>query len=217
MDSPANLASLFASGIAWADAPIAASADAMLPEERALVERAPEQRRREFATGRALARKLLAGMGVAATALRIAEHGAPRWPEGIVGSIAHSDTWCVAAIARATELAALGLDIEPLAGGDAGLLELIADERERAWARAAGPGRSDLRTQLLFCAKESFYKCLSAQAQSGLDHQQLEIHFDHSETKFTAKLASKAAGAPAQGRAGVVRAHVVTVTRMALV
>ncbi|MER3484814.1 MAG: hypothetical protein C4345_01350, partial [Chloroflexota bacterium] len=37
---------------------------------------------------------------------------APRWPTGIVGSITHSDTPCIVAVARHEAVCALGVDAE---------------------------------------------------------------------------------------------------------
>ena len=41
------------------------------------------------------------------------EGGAPRWPDGLAGSMTHTDGYCAAALVRATDLASLGIDAEP--------------------------------------------------------------------------------------------------------
>lgn len=190
MDCNRNLEVLFAPGVAWAQAEI-------------------PSRRLEFAIGRELARHLLAGFGMPGVDLPVGANGAPRWPQGMVGSIAHSDTWCVVAVAPMAVAAALGIDVVPLDQPlDPGLLELIAQPRERAWVLGAGPSRCDLRTRLLFCAKESSFKCLDPATQDRIDFRALGIEFAPDESSFRADLG---ATRPASGRAAVIHAHAVTV------
>jgi 4'-phosphopantetheinyl transferase EntD len=60
----------------------------LYPEEAVHVERAVEKRRRDFALGRACARRALAVLDDRPpTAILVGEERAPVWPEGIVGSI----------------------------------------------------------------------------------------------------------------------------------
>src|ERR1700730_18709662 len=60
------------------------------PAEAEDVARAVPKRIAEFAAGRACARAALAEFGVREFALRAAPDRQPLWPEGFIGSIAHT-------------------------------------------------------------------------------------------------------------------------------
>ena len=168
-----------------------------------------EQRCEEFATGRALAKRLLGDLGGPDWPLTISDHGAPLWPCGFTGSIAHSDTWCVVAVARGTAFAALGVDVEPIAPLAVEVLDLIAVPSERAWVLAVTGAERELRGKQLFCAKESFFKCLGPSAQDDCEHRDLEIAFGPSRSGFIANLTARGAQLAALGRVGAMHGHAV--------
>ena len=115
-------------------------ADAELfPEEAAVMARAVDKRRREFAAVRACARAGLARLGVGPVPILPGTRGAPQWPPGIVGSMTHCSGYRASAVARAEDMLALGLDAEPDQQLPAGVLDLVAtvDERARLGALAA--------------------------------------------------------------------------------
>ena len=85
----------------------------LLPQEAAIVERVSDKRRREFTAGRECARIALGKLGVVPVPILIGERGAPQWPPGIVGSITHCDGYRAAAVAHASDVAAIGMDAEP--------------------------------------------------------------------------------------------------------
>jgi 4'-phosphopantetheinyl transferase EntD len=131
----------------------------LYPEEAAVVARAVEKRRREFATGRALARSALERLGVPARAIPPGERGEPLWPDGVVGSITHCAGYRACAVAPASELVAIGIDAEPDEPLPPGVLESIARPEElRALGerRAREPGVH--LDRLLFSAKEAVFK-----------------------------------------------------------
>jgi enterobactin synthetase component D / holo-[acyl-carrier protein] synthase len=132
---------------------------ALLPQEAAIVERASDKRRREFTAGRECARIALGKLGVAPAPILIGERGAPRWPQGIVGSITHCDGYRAAAVAYADDVAAIGLDAEPDDPLPRGVLDVISLPAERArLAALAGEWPAVCWDRLLFSAKESVYK-----------------------------------------------------------
>lgn len=119
--------------------------------------RAVPRRRDEFMTGRKLAHRALARLGRTAPVIGIGVQRAPVWPDGVIGSIAHSETICVVQLAHASQLRALGVDIEPERRLEAELVESISspgDARCHALFRAAGgdPGLFG------FSIKEAFFK-----------------------------------------------------------
>ena len=112
----------------------------LFPEEEIAVSRAVEGRRREFATGRACARQALAQLGLPPRPIGVATTGAPRWPEGVVGSITHCHCCRAAAVGWETDFGAVGIDAEPnhrLPGGTLRAISLPIELEAKA-AAAAG-------------------------------------------------------------------------------
>jgi enterobactin synthetase component D / holo-[acyl-carrier protein] synthase len=170
-------------GVAWAEE-FGDRADAVLfPDEAAAVARAVDRRRREFATGRSLAREALAGLGMAPASVPPGERGAPRWPPGVIGSITHCTGYRAAAVARADRVRALGIDAEPDGPLPEGVLDRVSLPGERAMLRdlaalrgLAAPGpRWDL---LLFSAKESVYKAWFPMTGRWLGFEDAELTID---------------------------------------
>jgi 4'-phosphopantetheinyl transferase EntD len=161
----------------------------LYPEEAELVVRAVAKRRREFATGRALAREVLAELGAPDGPLLAGERGAPRWPAGIVGSITHCDGFRGCAAARGEALLTIGIDAEPDAPLPAGLLADVALPRERAaLARLVTDHPGPSWDRLLFSAKESVYKAWFPLARRWLGFEDAELSIDPTGGTFTARL-----------------------------
>jgi 4'-phosphopantetheinyl transferase EntD len=164
-------------GVAWAEE-FGDRADAVLfPDEAVAVAKAVERRRREFATGRSLAREALAGLGVAPASVPPGERGAPRWPRGVVGSITHCAGYRAAVVARTDRVRAIGIDAEPDGPLPDGVLDRVSLPGERAMLRdLAVPGRRwDL---LLFSAKESVYKAWFPLTGRWLGFEDAELTID---------------------------------------
>ncbi|MGX1852826.1 4'-phosphopantetheinyl transferase family protein [Streptomyces sp. NPDC055299] len=135
-------------------------ADARLfPGERAALVGAGEARRREFTTVRHCARRALGVLGLPPVPLLPGVRGAPRWPDGVVGSMTHCAGYRAAAVARRSQVLTLGIDAEPHEPLPDGVLRHIGLPEERA--RLAGLARREPGVhwdRLLFCAKEAVYK-----------------------------------------------------------
>jgi len=128
----------------------------------------------EFSAGRAAAREALGRLGWPATAIAVGAGRAPRWPDGIVGSITHTATVAAAVVAPQSRFQSLGLDAEGDDGLEAQLLPVVC--RPEELARLPGPGPTSARAaKLVFCAKEAAYKCLSPLTGIFLEFQDLEI------------------------------------------
>ena len=161
----------------------------LFPEEAALVARATDKRRQEFATGRECAREALAGLDVGKPPILRGYRGAPQWPPGIVGSITHCAGYCAAAVARTKDLAAIGLDAEPNVALPGGVLEMVTQPAERARLRdlaAAQPGIS--WDCLLFSAKEAVYKAWFPLTGRWLGFADADITINAADGTFTARL-----------------------------
>jgi 4'-phosphopantetheinyl transferase EntD len=164
--------------------------DAVLfPAEQAVIGRAVERRRREFATGRACARAALARLGHPPVAILPGERGSPGWPPGIVGSITHCAGYRAAAVGKAAEVLAIGLDAEPdqpLPDGVLGAISLVAERATLGDLARSAPGPNWDR--LLFCAKESVYKAWFPLTGRWLGFEQAHITLDPAAGTFTARL-----------------------------
>ena len=178
----------------------------LFPEEEALVARAVDKRRREFATARACARTALAALGVAPTPVLSGERGAPQWPPGIVGSITHCAGYRAAAAARACDVLTIGLDAEPDEVLPGGVLEVVSLPGERKRLRdleAAAPGTCWDR--LLFCAKEATYKAWFPLARCWLGFEDADITINATDGTFESRLlvpAPTVGGSPLAGFTG---------------
>ena len=169
-------------------------------EEELAVRSAVEGRRREFTTGRACAREALAGLGLPLTAIPADPSGAPRWPAAIVGSITHCMGYRAAAVGRAVDFDALGIDAEPNLRLPPGVLGAIALPAERERVRqllreAPGP----CWDRLLFSAKEAVFKAWFPLTGDRLDFEDAEVAFDVGEGRFSARLRAPCRG-PEGGR-----------------
>lgn len=178
----------------------------LFPEEEALLTRAVDKRRREFTTARACARAALADLGLPAGPILRGLRGAPVWPPGVVGSLTHCAGYRAAAVSRAGDIAAIGLDAEPNEPLPANVLDVVADDSERAWVArllATAPGVSWDR--LLFSAKESVYKAWFPLTSRWLDFTDATLTVDAAAGTFTARLlvtGTTAAGRPLTGFTG---------------
>ncbi|GHE13889.1 4'-phosphopantetheinyl transferase family protein [Streptomyces alanosinicus] len=152
----------------------------LFPEEEVVVAQAVDKRRREFATGRRCARLSLSALGIPAVPLPPGPHGEPGWPAGVVGAISHCDGYRVAAVARATDLVALGIDAEPAAPLPDGVLKAVSLPEERAGlARLRGSVPQVPWDRLLFSAKESVYKVWFPLTRRPLGFEQARLRFTH--------------------------------------
>ena len=187
----------------------------LLSEEAELVSRAVPRRRREFAAGRACARLGLSRLGFPPAPLLSGSDRAPIWPEGAVGSITHCPGYAAAAVARAADMRALGIDAEVNQPLPEGVAELVCSPAERAWAAAAPAGLINWMT-LVFSAKESVFKAWQPLTGDWLGYLDAELTIDSGSEAFVARLlvTPPAVLGPGfqgfQGRFAANRAHLFT-------
>jgi 4'-phosphopantetheinyl transferase EntD len=161
-------------------------ADPLLPAEAALLDEVVESRRRHFAAGRHCAHRALERLGVPDAQILVGPDRAPLWPEGIVGSITHCETYAAAAVARRDDVAALGIDAEPHAPLPEGVPRLVVGEAERDWLESAGG--STCWDRVLFSAKESVFKAWSPLTDSWLGFKDAEVSLSPRDGTFRARL-----------------------------
>ncbi|MFI9284763.1 4'-phosphopantetheinyl transferase [Streptomyces werraensis] len=160
----------------------------LFPEEAALMTRAVAKRRREFAVVRSCARRAMEKLGVPPQPVLSGEHGAPCWPAGLVGSMTHCDDFYAAALARAADLASLGIDVEMHRPLPDEVLATVSLPAEVNRLRRLSERRPDVHwDRLLFSAKESVYKAWFPLTREWLDFTEADIEFSE-DGRFRAAL-----------------------------
>jgi 4'-phosphopantetheinyl transferase EntD len=172
----------------------------LFDSEQAVVASAVAKRRLEFGTVRHCARQALAVLGYPPVPLLPGRRGAPRWPDGVVGSMTHCAGYRAAAVAAAAQVRAVGIDAEPDAPLPDGVLALIARPEEVARlaelaAVPAGPGRPVCWGRLLFSCKEAVFKAWYPVTGRELDFTEVSIVFEPRRRTFTARLLPQAPAA----------------------
>jgi enterobactin synthetase component D len=162
--------------------------DIVVPQD--LRDATPE-RQAQFRAGRYCALRALEALesrAVTATLSR-APDGVPRWPAGTTGSITHSGDFVSAAVARTSDVGALGIDSERVMSAEraARVSVAIAWASEVAHARTIGCDRLQALT-LVFSAKEAIFKCLYRSVGRVFDYRDVRITRVEGRT-FSARLA----------------------------
>lgn len=127
--------------------------------------------RRASGAARIAARHLLDELGADGYApLPRSPSGAPLWPAGIVGSLAHDEAFAVAAAARRGRVVGLGLDVEPAEPLPEEVVDIVLSETERR--ETGGDG---VAQRLVFVAKEAVYKATNPLDGLWLDFPDIEV------------------------------------------
>jgi len=158
----------------------------------AALDGAVPKRRVQFRAGRYCATKAMGALGASYAGQLVARaaNGAPLWPEGLVGSITHTDHFASAAVAPGADAAALGIDTERMMTEPRArnVGRVIAWPSEVGHARAAGLSHLEAMT-LVFSAKESIFKCLHGLVGCYFDFHDVRIvEVDGQERTFVARL-----------------------------
>jgi enterobactin synthetase component D / holo-[acyl-carrier protein] synthase len=169
------LARLFPHGVVGAMLEHPGDPSLLLPEERDYIERAVPKRILEFAAGRQCARAALAQFGIVDAPLPVNQDRTPRWPQGMVGSLTHTEGLCAAVVAERSRVEALGIDAEVTERVTPQFWTQICSSGERAWLEGlTGPHQSQAAA-LIFSAKEAAYKCMYPLCGEWLDFRDLAI------------------------------------------
>ncbi|MET7468431.1 4'-phosphopantetheinyl transferase superfamily protein [Micromonospora sp. NPDC005222] len=168
----------------------------LLPAELAtLGERVVPGRRRDFTAGRLCARRALAALGRPATPVPAGADRAPIWPAGVVGAITHTSDYCAAAVARAADVRAVGIDAEryrPLSPGVR--RKVCRPDEEVELARL--PAGTHWPT-VVFSAKETVYKIWHPLVGTWLGFADAQVVIDPEAGTFHAEIApARLAAAP---------------------
>jgi 4'-phosphopantetheinyl transferase EntD len=189
--------------VCWAVEPVGDHEAALHPDEAACVVRAVDKRRREFAAGRLLARRLLAGLGVADAPLRAGDDRCPLWPSGVVGSISHSASTVFVAVARTSEVRAVGVDVEGAEPLEDALWDMVLSLPERRWLATQPAEAQGALAKLFFSAKECAYKTQYPITKCVLEFGDVQLGLDAAAGAFEARMPGaigKQLGGPVRGR-----------------
>lgn len=149
---------------------------ALLPEEAIAFSRTVAISRRASGAARLVARNLLEQLGYPRGPVAKEPSGAPVWPAGLVGSLAHDSEFAVAAIARRDDFAGVGIDVEASTYLPDDLIDLVATRAERTAIHSDG-----FKAKLLFAAKEAVYKATFPIDRIFLEHHDVEVDLTRGE------------------------------------
>lgn len=164
----------------------------LLPAERGYVEDSVASRQVDFATGRWLARRLLQDLGYPDRAIERDADRVPLWPEGVVGSISHTDDACLVAVATEGSLRGVGVDVEVKESRSQRFFERITTASERA-AIASNADESNFATQV-FSIKEAVYKACFPSVREVWGFRDVEVDFESLTGRFRAQVPESAGG-----------------------
>jgi 4'-phosphopantetheinyl transferase EntD len=158
-------------------------AEVLTLAEKTVIEKAVLKRQNDFSTGRYCARKALARFGINNTEILTGEAKEPAWPGGFVGSISHSKKLTGAIVARANEIAAIGLDIETIGGVNRDMWDMLFLDHEQAFLNTLDDHDRALLSTLIFSFKEAFYKLQYPLTKQYVDFK--EVEFLHANGHFS--------------------------------
>ena len=161
--------------------------ESLEPVERERMASAVPSRVAEFSAGRWCARAALLRLGIEPVAIPVSVSRAPEWPDGVVGSITHTDGCYAAAVARRTDLVALGIDAEAADAIDDRVAARIMSPGERKRLEAHEGGWRGA-VPVVFSAKESLYKMYHPATGSSLDFQDVDVEVDLPAGTFRARI-----------------------------
>lgn len=184
-----GLGDLFPPGVALATIGTCGAPPLVDPSEARAVADAVPQRRLEFALGRACARSAIAALGHQPVPILVRSDRSPQWPLGIVGSISHAPTLCVAAAASAASFRSVGIDAEPDVPLPLGVAHRVCTIQELESAERLDGGLS-IET-LIFSAKECVYKTWYPVVGRWLGFLDVVVLLDGERSRFQANLVSR--------------------------
>lgn len=146
------------------------------PAKLAIFQNWSRKRMNDFTRGRLCARDALTALGIQKYDwLHIAADRRPAWPNGIVGSITHTDEYAAAVVAKREDVRTLGVDAEITGRISEDMWPLIFNDGEAAWLRAAHRSSNLDFATVVFSAKEAFYKFQFELTRSWLDFHDVKV------------------------------------------
>lgn len=181
------------------------------PVEQQLVEKAVDRRKADFGDSRWCAHEAMRHFIEDEPIMR-GERGMPVFPEGVTGSLTHTDGFRAAIVGRSSRWRSLGIDAEPADSLPEGVFNAVArPEEQRRLRRLARTEGIEFLDKVLFSAKEATYKAWFPLTRRFLDFDQADIDIRPNGT-FTSYLLTRPVPVPfIEGRWAVRDGFVVTV------
>lgn len=205
------VADLFQGRVAVAVEPVADRTDCLFPLELDRITKAVSKRRNEFSTGRYCARQAIQQVrpDYQPSEILSGEKREPIWPDGLKGSITHSDQCCVAVVSDDSKIRSLGVDVEARGelNQDISSTVCVPAEIERM-QDYSNPGDY---VRMIFSAKESIYKALFPIYRCWIGFSEAEVRLDLAAGRFSAVMAPKlGVNGILQGRIWLLESYVFT-------
>ncbi len=160
--------------------------DAFAPAMMARVAKAVQKRRNEFSTGRFFALAAQRQLGQEPVHIESSQRRRPLWPDGLVGSISHTDRLGLVVLTSSQRYAGLGVDME--------LRERVTDSiAETVLTTAELQALSQLSdlpspAAVIFSGKEAIYKAVNPLVGRMIGFEEVELDFDRNRPgRFTAR------------------------------
>ncbi len=147
----------------------------------ALTKQATEKRITDFAIGRIAAAKAIQQITKQEMVfIQKTIHKLPQWPQGLIGSIAHSNNMAVAIVSNG-DYRSLGVDLESLAKKiNPLLIERICNKEEALWLEKEK--NIEEATIKIFSAKEAVYKAIFSIFQTEMYFKDVTIVKESADT-----------------------------------
>lgn len=160
--------------------------DQLRAPENAAIQNATQSRRLEYSSGRRAAHAALQQFGFGHASIDRTGR-MPNWPEGVIGSISHSNVLAAAVVGSSTDYIGIGIDVIPVLAVSESVGERVLLTSEREWLRQMESGA--WRTAL-YSAKESIYKAVNPLVGEFLAFDDVELQFSLESLEFSARTTS---------------------------
>lgn len=130
----------------------------------------------DFSTGRYCAKMALEQLDIKDVIIPIGKDREPIWPEGIVGSISHCDSFAGAIVAKSAQFISLGMDIEEIGRVTPDLWDLVFTQKEKDFLISLSYEEIQEKSTAIFSIKEAFYKFQHPLTKTFLDFLDVEVN-----------------------------------------
>jgi 4'-phosphopantetheinyl transferase EntD len=182
----------------WADP--RAPMPRLIGDEVLAVENAGMALARRFGAGRAAAHAAMAQLGHVARPVLQGAGGAPVWPSGLTGAIAHAPRDSLAVVSDDPEIRALGLKISGVQALGPALWPKLCTAQEMRWLASLGPSQRGHFARLLECLKLASYKARFQLGQPMPCWHEIELEVDLARNQFSATCPQDGGAHRGQGR-----------------
>ena len=178
--------------------------------------RAVPARLREFAAGRHAARAAMRAAGLPEMAVPHGSDRAPIWPDGVIGSITHSASHCLAVVAPVGQLRGIGIDLEPATPLARDLWDSILMPEEQIALNRAPVAERGLLAKAAFSAKEAAYKAQYRTSHTlfGFEVMTIDLNGDRFTARFRDPIPPFGAGHRIEGRVIMAAGHILTLASL---